>query len=214
VGIDLDPAKVAAAKRETEAHNQRVGFAAADACRLPFATGAFDSLFCVAVLQHIGDVTRAVSECARVTAPGGRLVCVEPDNGARYAFSSLKSGMRTFEASGRFFSALAQARGDRTDAAIGPKLPGLFARHGIDPISVRLFPVSQSRLGAPPPSLWSERREAIERTTSRAPTPGVRALGRELLALLAEYEKDAGSAGSSFVEIQNTTLFATVGQRE
>jgi hypothetical protein len=42
----------------------------------------------------------------------------------------------------------------------------------------------------------------------------VRALGRELLALLAEYEKDAGSAGSSFVEIQNTTLFATVGQRE
>ena len=214
VGIDLDAAKVAVARRETAAHNQRVGFAAADASRLPFATGAFDSLFCIAVLQHIGDVTLAVSECARVTAEGGRLVAVEPDNSARYAFSSLPSGERTFQAAARFFSALARARGDRTDAAIGPKLPELFTRHGIDPISVRLFPVSQSRLGVPAPSLWSERRDAIERLTSQAPTADVGALGRELLDLLAAYEQDAARAGSAFVEIQNTMLFATVGQKK
>ena len=34
-------------------HNQRVGFAAADACRLPFKDGAFDSIYSVAVLQHM-----------------------------------------------------------------------------------------------------------------------------------------------------------------
>jgi 2-polyprenyl-3-methyl-5-hydroxy-6-metoxy-1,4-benzoquinol methylase len=31
-GVDLVPSKVAAARQETLAHNQRVGFAAADAC--------------------------------------------------------------------------------------------------------------------------------------------------------------------------------------
>ena len=40
VGIDLVPSKVAAARQETISHNQRVGFAAADACRLPFKDGA------------------------------------------------------------------------------------------------------------------------------------------------------------------------------
>ena len=67
VGIDLAPSKVAAARQETIAHNQRVGFAAADACRLPFKDGVFDSIYCVAVLQHIDEVETAVSEFARVT---------------------------------------------------------------------------------------------------------------------------------------------------
>ena len=50
-GVDLVPSKVAAARQETLAHNHRVGFAAADACRLPFKDGAFDSIYSVAVLQ-------------------------------------------------------------------------------------------------------------------------------------------------------------------
>ena len=88
VGIDLAPSKVAAARQETIAHNQRVGFAAADACRLPFKDGVFDSIYCVAVLQHIDEVDTAVREFARVTAPRGRVLAVEPDNSARYGFSS------------------------------------------------------------------------------------------------------------------------------
>jgi SAM-dependent methyltransferase len=96
VGIDRELSKVVAAKRETASHNQRARFAAADACQLPFAGAAFDSLFCVAVLQHIGDVDAAVAECARVTVSGGKVVAVEPDNSARYAFSSVPSGSRAF----------------------------------------------------------------------------------------------------------------------
>ena len=72
VGVDLAVSKVIAAARETASHNQRVRFAAADACHLPFATGAFDSLFCVAVLPHVADVNLALAECARVTARTGR----------------------------------------------------------------------------------------------------------------------------------------------
>lgn len=213
VGIDLVVSKVMAAARETAAHNQRVGFAAADACHLPFATGAFDSLFCVAVLQHIADVNLALAECARVTARSGRIVAVEPDNSARYGFSSASSGRAAFEASERLFSALAAERHERTDPAIGPKLPELFARHGIDPVGVRLFPVYQTRLGAPAPAVWADRREAVERLLQRAGSGEARARGREYLDVLAAYEREATEAGAAFVEIQNTMLFATIGNR-
>ena len=35
----------------------------------------------------------------------------------------------------------------------------------------------------------------------------------EYLEVLRAYEADAGRAGTAFVEIQHTMLFATVGQR-
>src|SRR4029450_7354202 len=99
-------------------HNQRVSFAAADACRLPFRDGSFDSIFCVAVLQHIENIDDAVKEFARVTAPRGRVVAVEPDNSARYGFSSTPAGRRAFELSSQFFAALAGPAGERA-AAVG-----------------------------------------------------------------------------------------------
>ena len=82
VGVDLVLSKVRAALHETRSHNQRVGFAAGDACHLPFLDAVFDSLYSVAVLQHIADADAAVAECARVTAKNGRIVAVEPDNAA------------------------------------------------------------------------------------------------------------------------------------
>jgi SAM-dependent methyltransferase len=212
VGIDLVPSKVAVARQETISHNQRVGFAAADTCRLPFKDGAFDSIYCVAVLQHIDEIETAVREFARVTVPRGRVLAVEPDNSARYGFSSAPAGRRAFEVSAQFFVALAGARGDRS-ASIGPNLPGLFAKHGIEPLSVRLFPVSQTRLGPPAPSVWQARRRAVEEALSRAPSEAASWLGREYLEILTAYEREANAAGSAFVEIQNTMLFATVGQK-
>ena len=211
VGIDLVPSKVAAARQETIAHNQRVGFAAADACRLPFKDGVFDSIYCVAVLQHIDEVDTAVREFARVTAPRGRVLAVEPDNSARYGFSSTPMGRRAFELSAQFFMALAGVRVDRS--AIGPRLPELFARHGIEPLSVRLFPVSQTWLGPPDASVWQARRAAVETSLRSARSDAAAWLGREYLDVLTSYEREANEAGSSFVEIQNTMLFATVGQK-
>jgi SAM-dependent methyltransferase len=211
VGIDLAASKVAAARQETISHNQRVGFAAADARRLPFKDGVFDSIYCVAVLQHIDEIDTAVREFARVTVPRGRVLAVEPDNSARYGFSSTPAGRRAFELSAQFFIALAGARGDRS--AIGPNLPGMFARHGIDPLSVRLFPVSQTWLGPPEPTVWQARRAAVEMSLRSAKSDAAAWLGREYLDVLTSYEREANEAGSSFVEIQNTMLFATVGQK-
>lgn len=213
VGVDLFLSKVLLAKQETASHNQRVQFAAGDACRLPFRDGAFDSSYAVAVLQHVKDVKAAVAELARVTAVRGRVVAVEPDNSARYAFSSAPAGRRAFELSVPFFNALSGLQPAGQPPAIGPNLPQLFSEHGLEPLEVRLFPVSQTRLGAPDDATWTARRAAIEGALSAEASDSARWLGREYLEALTAYERQAREAGSSFVEIQNTMLFATVGQR-
>jgi ubiquinone/menaquinone biosynthesis C-methylase UbiE len=213
VAVDLLTDRVIAAQAAARAHNIDAHFASADACHLPFVDGAFDSVFCVAVLQHIGDVKGAVEEMARVTRAGGRIVAVEPDNSARYFYSSVEEGERAHDAAGRFFSALAEARGDATDPAVGPQLPTLFASHGIEPLSVHVFPVSGARLGAPAQDVWENRRANIAEDIEKAPNESIRRLGRDYLKILDRYEAAAIAAGSAFVEIQNAMLFATVGQR-
>jgi ubiquinone/menaquinone biosynthesis C-methylase UbiE len=212
-GVDLKIGKVRTATQETASHNQRVWYAAADACRLPFVDGVFDSTFCVAVLQHIRDVDAAVRELARVTAGGGRVVAVEPDNAGRYFYSSTPWGKRAAQVAAQFFTALSTARGDGTDPAIGPKLPGIFARYNVEPLEVRMFPVSRTQLGVPTPEMWQDRRARLEQAVAQATTEDVKALGREYLVLFDAYRSEAQQAGASFVEIQNTILFATVGQK-
>jgi SAM-dependent methyltransferase len=213
VGIDLAVSKVLAARTETASHNLRVQFAAGDAVRLPFRDGAFDSLYSVAVLQHVREAHNAVVEFARVTAPRGRVVAVEPDISARYGFSSTAAGRRAFEISAQFFVALNGARGDES-STIGPNLPVLFARYGLEPLAVRVFPVSQTTLGPPEEATWKARRQAVEDALARAGSDAARWLGREYLDVLKAYQQEASAAGASFVEIQNTLLFAVVGQKE
>lgn len=211
-GIDRVLSKVVAALQETRAHNQQVAFAAADAGHLPFRDGVFDSLYCVAVLQHVVDADTAIAECARVTGQNGRIVAVEPDNAARYLFASTPAGGHAFDLARRFFATAADARGERTDDRIGPKLPAMFLAHGIEPIDVRLFPVSHTRLSSPSPDEWTDRRAAVERELERVSRKDVRELGRELQHALTTYEAEAAAA-PTFVEIQHTMLFATVGQK-
>jgi SAM-dependent methyltransferase len=213
-GVDLEADRAKVAHAAATSHNIGAHFAAGDACALPFVSGTFDSVFCVAVLQHIGDVPRAVAEFARVTRPNGRIVAVEPDNGARYWFSSLDAGLQTYEAGRQFFAGLAQARGDATDATVGPRLPALFAQHDIEPLRVQVFPVSRALVGAPPAALWDGRREAVREAIERAGDAGIRRIGQDYLKLLDRYAKEADAAGPRFVEIQNTLLFATVGQKQ
>ena len=148
-----------------------------------------------------------------MTVSGGRVVAVEPDNAARYFYSSTPWGRRAAQVAAQFFAALSDERGDTTDSSIGPKLPAIFARHGIEPIDVRLFPVPQIQLGALPDEIWAARRARVESAISQARTADVQTLGREYLVVLDAYRSEAEQAGASFIEIQNTMLFATVGQR-
>lgn len=212
-GIDLVPAKVVQARQALADHNQRAAFAAGDARGLPFRDQTFDSIFCVAVLQHIGDLNTAIAEIARVVRINGRVVAVEPDNSARYLFSSVASGENAWIAARRFFAAVAESRRESADPAVGPKLPALFQAHAIEPLNVRLFPVSHTQLGAPADAVWINRRRVVERELNVTRDARVRAYADEYLEVLRAYEADASRAGAAFVEIQNTMLFATVGQR-
>ena len=213
VGVDLSLAHVKVALESARGMNARVGYACADGCRLPFSDGTFDSTFCVAVLQHVRDIGQALAEFARVTRPGGRILAVEPDNAARYWFSSHPTGMRAFEQSRRLFAAVATARGEAPASDVGPVLPGLFASSGIEPVSVQVFPVSVTHLGSPPAAVWQARRDVVARLNANASADAVRQLAAEYLETIQQYEREAAAAGPSFVEIQNTLLFATLGER-
>lgn len=50
-----------------------------DATRIPFADGSFDAVSMHAVLEHVPDPAKALSECARVLRPEGRLVIAGPN---------------------------------------------------------------------------------------------------------------------------------------
>jgi SAM-dependent methyltransferase len=213
VGIDIVFDRVASARQQTAGHNQRVAFAAADAIRLPFKDGVFDATFCVAVLQHVQQLEAAVQECVRVTANGGRILVVEPDYAARYAHAAAPTGAAAFEASRRFFGQVTRARGDGTDPSVGATLPSLFARQGVELLAVKVFPVSHVRLGVPNETVWARRRDAIARAVDAAATDDVRTAAAEYGAALTRYEGEARSLGAAFVEIQNTTLIATVAQK-
>jgi len=211
--IDRNLQRVARAAAEGRSHNYRLQLAGADVTRLPFTAGAFDATFCVAVLQHVNDVPLAVGELARVTRTGGRVLAVEPDNAARYWYSSSPLGAQAFAEASRFFSAVRASHGDSTEPAVGPRISAIFTTCGIEPVSVQLFPVSVTHIGRPPATLWQARGDAVRSALTDIADPAVIAQGREYLQTLARYEKDAAAAGANFVEVQNTMLFATVGQR-
>jgi ubiquinone/menaquinone biosynthesis C-methylase UbiE len=211
-GVDLISTRVGEAVKAARKHNVRAGFSAADTRALPFAERAFDSTFCVAVLQHVRDVAGAVGEFARVTKPGGRIVVVEPDNAARYWYSSASAGAEAFDLATQFFRSL-ETLGDGTDLAVGPRVSEFFAPHGIEPVAMRLFLVSRVRQGPPPRAVWQARRDIVSGAIERVQDDSLRQLGAEYVRMLDRYEQEAAAAGARFVEIQSTTLFATVGKK-
>ena len=176
-------------------HNQRVGFAAADACRLPFKDGAFDSIYCVAVLQHIDEVDTAVREFARVTAPRGRVVAVEPDNSARYVFSSTPLGRRAFECR-RSSSSRWPAR-----AAIDPRrsarsCPALFAtpRHRAARRAAVSRVADAARSAGRRGLAGARARGRGARSAARRPMPPAGSAASTSTSLDA-YEREANAAG-------------------
>jgi SAM-dependent methyltransferase len=213
VGLDRIVERTVIAERAAGGHNMRASFAAADACQIPFPGGTFDSTFCVAVLQHVQDPREALREFVRVTRPGGRILAVEPDNAARYWYSSAPEGMAAFAAARRYFDALARSRGEGLDPRVGPRLPALFVEAGVEPLEVQLFPVSVSTLGPPEPAVWKARTSAIGAGDAASEDDSVRTAAEEYRKALHEYRAATATAGPGFVEIQSTLLFSVMGQR-
>ncbi len=84
-GVDLAPGMVSLAR----SLHPEVAFREADVEALPFGGDSFDALVCSFGLGHFPRPERAVAECARVTAPGGRLAFAWWDDPARHRIQAL-----------------------------------------------------------------------------------------------------------------------------
>lgn len=80
VGVDSSEVMVKTASERAAAAGVDVHFVVGDAQRLEFPDDSFDSVNCSLVLLHLVDPVKAVSEMARVLAPGGRVAISEPDH--------------------------------------------------------------------------------------------------------------------------------------
>ena len=74
VGVDLSADLVDAGRRLAPANCELV---VGDATALPFAYGSFDIAGCMRVLHHARRPELVVSELARVTRPGGRILLID-----------------------------------------------------------------------------------------------------------------------------------------
>jgi len=97
VGLDPSLPAVQAAYDVTRQLGIEADFVVGDARFLPFADGAFDTVFSYSVLQHFSksDVRQTLTECARVLAPSGRsLIQMANTLGARSLFHQARRGCR------------------------------------------------------------------------------------------------------------------------
>lgn len=80
--VDPEPRSLAEAASRNRPLTDRGRFSYAEgrAEALPFADGTFDMVTAQTVLIHVPDVAKAIAEMARVLAPGGLLLLVEPNN--------------------------------------------------------------------------------------------------------------------------------------
>lgn len=75
--LDLDPAMVQRARRRLARYGNRVDVQLGDACELPLADAAVDTVVDFGVIHHVPAWRDAVAEVARVLRPGGQFVFEE-----------------------------------------------------------------------------------------------------------------------------------------
>ena len=152
---------------------------------------------------------------ARVTAPADASSSSSPTTPRATPTARWPSGVRAFTAAARFFAALAAARGEATDPSIGPKVATMLAgaRHRAAgrasvPGIARAAGLRRATRYGPRGALPS--RQAL----SSSPTPrGARQRRRPISTHSTRIETSRARPAERCVEIQHTTLFATVGQK-
>lgn len=77
VAIDVHP-YAARVRRRLADDGVSSLLARGSAVHLPFATGSFDRVVIVSVLEFVSDLGHCLRECLRVLAPGGRLLLLTP----------------------------------------------------------------------------------------------------------------------------------------
>ncbi|MFO0591838.1 MAG: class I SAM-dependent methyltransferase [Polyangiaceae bacterium] len=82
-GVDSSPDMVGRANARLAQMDRPASVVVGSALDLPFADGEFDVVVSVASIKHWQVPERGLAECCRVLGPGGTLLVVEADRGAR-----------------------------------------------------------------------------------------------------------------------------------
>ena len=132
VGVDMDAVKIGLARQEAiDAGLTHLEFREVDVSALP-RDEMFDVVFARLVLTHVADPQEVLQRMVSVVAPGGVVVVEDMDHSA--VFTHPRSG--AMERYLDLYDAAARAHGG--DPEIGPKLPGMLRRAGIEPLDVRI----------------------------------------------------------------------------
>lgn len=141
VGVDRDwhVLRPLAALARPEATFPRSLPICADACRLPFAEGSFDLVFCQWVLLWM-PLPAVLEEIRRVLGPRGVLVALEPDYGGMIEYPPAVASADLWRVGLKRAGA---------DPEVGRKLPTLLTQLGFE-VEVMLL----DRLVGPDPARW------------------------------------------------------------
>ena len=122
-GLDREALRLVEAHR----HAPQAKLACGNALWLPYASGAFDIIFCHFLLLWVGDPLQALREMKRVTRPGGSILALaEPDYGARVDKPEALAALGRWQAE--------SLRRQGADPGLGSRLPQLFRQAGIRPV--------------------------------------------------------------------------------
>jgi SAM-dependent methyltransferase len=140
-GVDMEPEWVAEATRRAEAAGlaDRFTYRQGRAEALPFPDATFDLVTCQTVLIHVPDPAAVVAEMTRVAKPGGLVVAAEPNNRAGLVVEMAPADDLSPDAlAERVRFAVTCERGKAAlgegDNSIGDRVPGLFARAGLQDV--------------------------------------------------------------------------------
>ena len=130
IGIDTSEEKIREARALTLGLPRPVDFRVGDAYTLPFDDETFDACRADRVFHHLVDPCRALTEMARVTRPGGRVVVSDTDYDSLVVEAPDLALTRTI---------LTHHTERMESGRIGRRLPGLFLDAGLASLTVEPY---------------------------------------------------------------------------
>jgi len=118
-GIDMSPEMVRRARERMAGHplHKRCEFEVGDVERLRYASGMFNAVVCMGVLEYLPRYGRALAEICRVLAPGGVAIFTVPNRASAYHVA--RSGYLAL----RSLERQLRRRGARADLVANPCVP-------------------------------------------------------------------------------------------